>query len=44
MATTNWNEFVLQEANSGNGHIISSDQFREYKNQYPWLSDGYRLL
>jgi hypothetical protein len=37
-------EFVLQKANSDNGHIISNDQFRQYKSQYPWLSHGHRLV
>ena len=37
-------QFILQKANSDNGHIISNDQYRDYQKVYTWLKDGSRLL
>ena len=37
-------QFILQKANADNSHIISNDQYRDYKQTYGWLENGNRLL
>ena len=36
-------DFILQSADSNDGHIVSNDRYLSYANRYSWIAEGHRL-
>lgn len=36
-------DFILQSADSNDGHVVSNDRYQSYANRYPWIVEDHRL-